>query len=66
VEKIAQKELAISIGPATKWTENATKFQEMRQTIRKQVSQFKEQAQREYLKRRESAGRNPAGSSSSP
>jgi hypothetical protein len=59
-EKIAQKDLAISIHLPCPWTDTARKFQEIKQGIRMQVSQFKEQAQREYLRRRERAGINPA------
>jgi hypothetical protein len=50
-EKIAQKELAISIRPASRWTDSEYKFQEIRQAIRKEVSRFKEQAQKEYKER---------------
>jgi len=62
VEKIAQKELAVSIRPASKAADSAIKFHEIRRTIRKDVSRFKEEAPKEYQRRRESTEKDSAGS----
>ncbi|MDA4113164.1 MAG: LAGLIDADG family homing endonuclease [Thaumarchaeota archaeon] len=40
-EKIAQKEMAVSIRLPSKWTDNALKYQKIRETIREKVSNSK-------------------------
>ena len=61
-EKILQKELALSMRPPAKWIDIEPKVQKIRQGIQEEVSAFKEQAQREYEKRREAAEEDAASS----
>jgi hypothetical protein len=51
-EKIAQKELAISLNQPTKWTDVEAKARGIRQQIEAETDQFVERAKQEYLKRK--------------